>query len=75
MDATTIQRSTLGARSRAAGHDGGAAAAGPAEVGDRVTRGTVAGLAAGLVFLLANMLWATKASRGSTTGRTAKPPV
>lgn len=32
----------------------------PAEIGDRVARGTVAGVAAGLVFLVANMLWATK---------------
>jgi len=57
MDAT-IQRSALGAGSGTAGHDGVAAA--PAELGDRVTRGTVAGLAAGLVFLVANMLWATR---------------
>jgi hypothetical protein len=31
-----------------------------AELGDRVSRGTVAGVAAGLLFLVANMLWATK---------------
>ncbi len=31
----------------------------PAEIGDRLARGVVAGVAAGLVFLVANMLWAT----------------
>ena len=39
---------------------GDRAAEATAEIGDRVTRGTVAGVGAGLVFLLANMLWATK---------------
>jgi hypothetical protein len=59
MDATTIRRSAEAAGSRpTTGHDPASIA--PAEIGDRVTRGTVAGLAAGLVFLVANMLWATK---------------
>ena len=60
MDATTAR---FGERERtssaAAGYDAGAMPAG-AELGDRVSRGTVAGVAAGLLFLLANMLWATK---------------
>ena len=30
------------------------------DLGERISRGTVAGLAAGLLFLLANMAWATK---------------
>jgi hypothetical protein len=63
MDATTVQRSGLrgGARTDAAGYDARAAAVtARAEFGDRVARGTVAGVAAGLVFLVANMLWATK---------------
>jgi hypothetical protein len=64
MDATTGQRSGLreGRRSPARGYDAGAAAVPVhAEIGDRVSRGTVAGVGAGLVFLVANMLWATKA--------------
>ena len=63
MDATTARRSGPrgGARTAAAGYEAGAALY-PArpELGDRVARGTVAGVAAGLVFLVANMLWATK---------------
>jgi hypothetical protein len=63
MDATTGRTSGLGIGARtAAGYDAGAALVpARAEVGDRIARGTVAGLAAGLVFLVANMLWATKA--------------
>ena len=63
MDATTARRSGWGrgAKGDAAGYDGRAAGVpAPAELGDRVARGTVAGIAAGLVFLVANMLWATK---------------
>lgn len=63
MDATTARGSgpRAGTGTPAAGYSNGAAAV-PAQmdIGDRVTRGTVAGLAAGLVFLVANMLWATK---------------
>jgi hypothetical protein len=60
MDATTIRRSAPDARSHAVGQEGFASHAAPADVGERVTRGTVAGVGAGLVFLVANMLWATK---------------
>jgi hypothetical protein len=63
MDATTVQRSGPrgGVRTSPAGSDSGLAAVpARAEFGDRVARGTVAGVAAGLVFLVANMLWATK---------------
>jgi uncharacterized membrane protein YagU involved in acid resistance len=63
MDATTAQRSGRpgGAAAATQGYEAGAAAVpAPAELGDRVARGTVAGVAAGLVFLVANMLWATK---------------
>ncbi|MGH2712528.1 MAG: hypothetical protein ACRDM7_01330 [Thermoleophilaceae bacterium] len=63
MDATTAQRfgQREGARTAAAGYDAAEAATpAGAEMGDRVSRGTVAGVAAGLVFLVANMLWATK---------------
>ena len=57
MDAATMQRERLGLT----GPDGQSAAAViPADPGDRIARGTVAGVAAGLVFLVANMLWATK---------------
>jgi uncharacterized membrane protein YagU involved in acid resistance len=60
MDATTGRRFGRPEPAVAASHEAGAAAApAPAELGDRVARGTVAGLAAGLVFLVANMLWAT----------------
>lgn len=58
MDATTALRA--GSRPPAAGGGAAALATAPADVGDRVARGTLAGLAAGLVFLVANMLWATK---------------
>jgi len=63
MDATTAQHSGLpGGGGAAAASNDAAVQAGPfpAEFGDRVARGTVAGVAAGLVFLVANMLWATK---------------
>jgi hypothetical protein len=63
MDATTAHRvgPREGARGAPAGYDpAGAAAPVGAEIGDRVSRGTVAGVAAGLVFLVGNMLWATK---------------
>jgi uncharacterized membrane protein YagU involved in acid resistance len=63
MDAATIRRSGQGGRGQAATPTGTGAAVGvplPAEIGDRVARGAVAGLVAGLVFLVANMLWATK---------------
>jgi hypothetical protein len=63
MDATAARRSALrgGARTATPDYETGAALV-PArlEVGDRIARGTVAGMAAGLVFLVANMLWATK---------------
>src|SRR6266540_3363105 len=63
MDATADERSgpRIGERPDAAGYEGRAGVMpAPAEFGDRVARGTVAGIAAGLVFLVANMLWATK---------------
>ena len=59
MDATTAQHfgQRGGGRTTAAGYDGiEAATPAGAELGERVTRGTVAGLAAGLLFLVANML-------------------
>ena len=61
MDATTAQHGQVrGARADAAGYDATVAPVpAPAEFGDRLARGTVAGVAAGLVFLVANMLWAT----------------
>ncbi|MGH2780078.1 MAG: hypothetical protein ACRDL4_07000 [Thermoleophilaceae bacterium] len=61
MDATTARRFGQREGASRAGYDA-AEAARPAraEVGDRVSRGTVAGVAAGLLFLVANMLWATK---------------
>jgi hypothetical protein len=62
MDAT-IPRSGQrgGGQTSAARYEGAAVAVPvPAEIGDRVARGTVAGVMAGLVFLVANMLWATK---------------
>jgi uncharacterized membrane protein YagU involved in acid resistance len=63
MDATPAQSSgpRIGARPDAASYEALAGAVpAPAEFGDRVARGTIAGVAAGLVFLVANMLWATK---------------
>ena len=63
MDATTARRAKLrgGSGTAARGYEAGAALVpARAEVGDRVARGTVAGVAAGLMFLVANMLWATK---------------
>jgi hypothetical protein len=62
MDATTAKHSGLpgGGRTAATGYDAAAQVGQiPAEFGDRVARGTVAGIAAGLAFLVANMLWAT----------------
>jgi uncharacterized membrane protein YagU involved in acid resistance len=62
MNATTAQHSGLpgSERTAAASYDAAVQAGSiPAEFGDRVARGTVAGVAAGLVFLVANMLWAT----------------
>jgi hypothetical protein len=61
MDATTAQRygRREGTHTAAAGYDAAEAMPAPAEFGDRVARGTIAGVAAGLVFLVANMLWAT----------------
>ncbi len=63
MDATADERSgpRIGERPDAASYEARAGVMpAPAEFGDRVARGTVAGVAAGLVFLVANMLWATK---------------
>jgi hypothetical protein len=54
MDATTALRFGQREHARAAAMPVGG------ELGDRVSRGTVAGIAAGLLFLVANMLWATK---------------
>src|SRR5918994_140731 len=61
MDPTTAQRGRVREARAGAASYGGAVAPVPAaaEFGDRVARGTVAGVAAGLVFLVANMLWAT----------------
>lgn len=62
MDASAIQSSTPrgDGRTVGAGYEGTSPpVAVPAEIGDRVARGVVAGVAAGLVFLVANMLWAT----------------
>jgi hypothetical protein len=63
MEGTAIQR--FGPRERARTAEGSyeaglAALPAQAEMGDRVARGTVAGVVAGLAFLVANMLWATK---------------
>jgi hypothetical protein len=63
MEAINVSRSERrGAAGRAAtGYDRNLAAPPTqAQIGDRIARGTVAGLAAGLLFLVANMLWATK---------------
>lgn len=62
MDATTAPRSPLpgAAQTPEAGYAEAGAVPVRAELGDRVARGTVAGVAAGLLFLVANMLWATK---------------
>jgi hypothetical protein len=63
MEATTAQPSRRSEGAHAAGPSYEADAApvpAPAELGDRVARGTVAGVAAGLAFLVGNMLWATK---------------
>jgi hypothetical protein len=62
MDATTAQSfgQREGTRTAAAGYDAAGAMPVAADLGDRVSRGTVAGVAAGLLFLVANMLWATK---------------
>ena len=63
MDATSARSSgpRIGAQPDGARHEAHAGAVpAPAEFGDRVARGTIAGVAAGLVFLVANMLWATK---------------
>lgn len=55
MDASAIQSSARGV-----GYEGTPRPVPiSAEIGDRVARGVVAGVAAGLVFLVANMLWAT----------------
>jgi len=62
MDASAMQSSAAGGvgRTGGAGYEGALPpVAGSAEIGDRVARGVVAGVAAGLVFLVANMLWAT----------------
>lgn len=62
MDASAIQSSAPdgGGRTARAGSEGAAPpVAVSAEIGDRVARGVVAGVAAGLAFLVANMLWAT----------------
>jgi hypothetical protein len=63
MDATTSRRFGHGGGARTAAGDYDRAEApsqAGAELGDRISRGTVAGMAAGLLFLVANMLWATK---------------
>jgi uncharacterized membrane protein YagU involved in acid resistance len=63
MDATTPQRfgRREGTRPEGASYEAPAGVMpAPAEFGDRVARGTIAGIAAGLVFLVANMLWATR---------------
>lgn len=59
MDATASQRFER-REDAPMGAGGVATVPARAELGDRVSRGTLAGMAAGLVFLVANMLWATR---------------
>jgi hypothetical protein len=63
MDAATVPRSGqrgVGQAGTPAYEATAVAVPVPAEIGDRLARGAVAGVVAGLVFLVANMLWATK---------------
>lgn len=55
MDAASIPGPALRAE-----RSGASAIAASSDLGDRISRGTLAGVAAGLLFLLANMAWATK---------------
>lgn len=54
MDAASIPAAVRAERS------GASAITTSSDLGDRISRGTLAGVAAGLLFLLANMAWATK---------------
>lgn len=55
MDAASIPSTAPRAE-----RSGASAIAAGGDLGDRISRGTLAGVAAGLLFLLANMAWATK---------------